>query len=50
MKQLVIIYDPATAQDGEPIDLFAYLLNELGNAGIDARLYEVDATATESVE
>jgi hypothetical protein len=40
MNQIIITYDPDTANDGEPIDLLCYLINELENAGIDAYLRE----------
>lgn len=35
-----IWYDDQTADNGEPIDLFSYLENELNNAGIIAEMIE----------
>lgn len=41
MKRVITIeYDDEQPLDGEPLDLFAYLVNELNNAGIVANVTE----------
>ncbi len=48
MKKLItIVYDPATANDGEPLDVFSYLRNELDNAHITASIDECDMVDVE---
>lgn len=40
---IVLRYDPKTADDGGPIDLFSYLLNEFENRKMNVRITEPGA-------
>lgn len=40
VRYLIIKYDEQTADDGDPLDLFGYLLNELENAHIECEIHE----------
>ncbi len=46
MKRIIIDYDETQeGEDGEPLDLFSYLENELNNNGIRATINETEAPA-----
>lgn len=37
---LIIFYEPKTADNGDPIDVFDYLDNEFSNHGIEASMVQ----------
>ena len=52
MRTIIITYDPKQDLNcnGEELDLYDYLLNELRNAGIIANIREVDQTSASAQE
>jgi hypothetical protein len=50
MRFITIAYDPKTCDNGEPMDLYEYLTNELNNSGIQTAAMEFKRTENAKME